>query len=213
MIRRRRYKMSVDVGGYIEVRTSGTPRWKALESIAIDRADGMLKCLFGGSSGYIFPPIAPGRTALPPDASTAVLRRFRPTSSPTDEETSLEGWITWAEIAAIAWEKPEVIGYNGYIRTKHGQLVPDLGHTDWPERERLQEVRRHRERLQEVLDQLGGWPEGSDDVEVDGVIYQRVLRSRHEVMSEDWRLLFAKMKKLATQYGPEGVRLVVWLVA
>jgi hypothetical protein len=66
--------------------------------------------------------------------------------------------------------------------------------------------------LHQLLDQLGGWPEGTDDLEVDGVIYQRVLRSRREVMSEDWQLLFAKMKKLATQYGPEGVRIIVWLV-
>jgi hypothetical protein len=129
-----------------------------------------------------------------------------------DKEIPLEGWLTWAEIVAIDWEKPEVVGYEGYIRTKRGELVPDLGHTDRPYRERMEEDRRHRERLQEELDQMGGWPEGSDDVEVDGVIYRRELRSRSEVMSEDWRSLFAKMKKTATQYGPEGVRLVVWLV-
>jgi hypothetical protein len=205
--------MGVGVGGYLEVRSPGATPWKALEPIDIDRANGMLKCLFGGSPGYIFPPIAPGRTVPPSDASTAVFSRFRPTGSPTDEETSLEGWITWAEIAAIDWEKPEVIGYNGYIRTEHGQLIPYLGHTDWPHRERQEEVRRHRDRLQEVLDQLGGWPAGSDELEVDGVIYRRELRSRSEVMSEDWRFLFAKMKKLATQYGPDGVRLIVWLVA
>jgi hypothetical protein len=204
--------MGVDVGGYLEVHSPGISVWKALEPITIDRADDMLKCLFGGPTGYIFPPLAPGRTALPPDASPEVFRRFRPTGSPTDGENPLEGWITWAEIAAIDWEKLEVVGYNGYIRTNHGQLIPDPGHTDWPDRERQKEVRRHREQLHEMLDQLSGWPEGTDDLEVDGVIYQRVLRSRSEVMSEDWRLLFAKMQKLATQYGSEGVRIIVWLV-
>jgi hypothetical protein len=205
--------MSVDVVGYLEVRSPGTSVWKALEPIDIDRANGMLKCLFGGASEDIFPPIAPGRTALPPDASPEVFRWFRPTGSPTAEENPLEGWITWAELVVIDWERPEVIGYDGYIRTKRGELIPDRGHTDWPHREREEEARRHQQRLQEVLDQLGGWPEATDDLEVDGVIYRRVLRSRSEVMSEDWQLLFAKMKKLATQYGPDGVRLIVWVVA
>jgi len=205
--------MGVDVEGYLEVRSPGTSIWKALEPITIDRANGMLKCLFGGASGCIFPPIAPGRAALPPDVSPEVLRWFRPMGSPTAEENPLEGWITWAELVVMDWEKPEVIGYDGYVRTKRGELIPDPGHTDWPNRERLQAIQRHRERLDEVLDQLGGWPDGSDDVEVDGVIYRRVLRSRSEAMSEDWRLLFARMKNLATQYGPDGVRLIVWIVA
>jgi hypothetical protein len=210
--KRARENMSIDVGGYIEVRTPGASVWKALEGIDIDRDNGMLRCLFGGASGYIFPPIAPGRTVPPPDASPEVLSRFRHSGSPTDEENSIQGWITWAEIMAIDWEKPEVVGYNGYIRTKRGELVPSLGHTDRPDRERREEVRRQQERLQEVLNQLGGWPEEAEDLEVDGVIYRRVLRSRSEVMSEDWQLLFERMKKLATQYKPEGVRLVVWLV-
>jgi hypothetical protein len=187
--------------------------WKALELIAIDRANGMLRSLFGGASGSIFPPIAPGRAALPSDVAPEVFRRFRSTESSTAEENPLEGWVTWAELVAIDWEKPEVIGYEGYIRAKRGELIPDPGHTDWPKRERLQSVQRRRERRDEALDQLGGWPDGADDVEVDGVIYRRVLRSRGEAMTEDWRLLFAKMEKLATQYGPDGVRLIVWTVA
>jgi len=196
--------MSIDVGGWIEVRipeTAGTAVWNGIERIDsyLDRANGMLECLFGIDRGYHFRPIAPAR-GVPTDASAEVRTEIA-SWSPAEAE-GVE-WITWAEIAAIDWDEQAVSGYERNIRTKHGELIRDPAHY----------TRRARERLEETLDRLGGWPEGSDELEVDGAIYRRLLTSRSMVKSEGWELLFAKLEKLAARYGPDGVRLVVWLVA
>jgi hypothetical protein len=193
--------MSIDVGGWIEVRTPGTPEWKGIERLRsyIDRANGMLECLFGIRSRYGVWPVAPGR-GVPADASPEVRADVAAWSQADVEAVN---WITWAEIASIDWDEQVVSGYRRYIRTKRGALVPDPAH----------DTRRARERLREAADRLGGWPEGSDELEVDGAIYRRELESRGAVKTEDWQLLFAKLEKLAVGYGPDGVRIVVWLVA
>jgi hypothetical protein len=188
--------MSIDVGGWIEVRSPEMPSWKALEGIDIDRVSGMLECLFGEGDRYHFRPIAPGR-GVPDDASPEVRSVL---AVPTD--IGVVGWITWAEIAGIDWNEHAVTGYTRYIRTKHGHLVPD------PSRQHL-----YREPPDEVVGRLGGWPEGADELELDGAVYRRGLVARSEVMSEDWELLFRRLQKLAGTYGPDGVRIVVWLVA
>ena len=199
--------MSIDVGGWIEVRMAGTSAWKGIERINsyTDRANGMLQCLFGLGQTYHFQPIAPAR-GVPADASPEVRRDIATwgeweARNATTGETEVN-WITWAEIAAIDWQEQAVSAYERFIRTKRGQLIRDPAH-GW----------QHRARLAEVLDRQGGWPEGSDELEVDGAIYRRLLVARNTVKSEDWQLLFAHLEKLAAQYGPDGVRLVVWLVA
>lgn len=193
--------MSIDVGGWIEVRTPGIPAWKGIERLDsyIDRDNGMLECLFGKYRGYHFEPIAPGR-GVPADASPEV-REHTATWSERDQEAV--DWIKWAELMAINWNEQAVTGYERFIRTKRGALVVDHAN----------ESRQHRERLEEVLDRMGGWPEDADEIEVDGAIYRRLLVSRGAVKSEDWHLLFHKMEQLAARYGPDGVRIIVWLIA
>lgn len=192
--------MSIDVGGWIEVRPSETAYWKGLERLEgyIDSANGMLDCLFGLGLRYPFRPVASGR-GVRGDASSEVQREV---SAWSEAEATETYWITLAEISAIDWDEQAVSGYEREVRTERGKLMVDTAPNP------------HKwERLEETLDRMGGWPEGSDELEVDGAIYRRILVARSTVKSEDWQLLFRKLESLGGVYGPDGVRLVIWLIA
>ena len=185
--------MGKDINGWVEVRRhyerAKPPfnvQWHGVITVnsLIDRNYDMFSSLFGVTSSFArFSPVAPDR-GLPKDISERASDDYL-----TWECVTGETWISWLEIQAIDWDEEGMDGRpHEYAPDNTGQLVyvgkAAPGPTD-------------------VIEAGNTWQAGES-------VFIVEKTSRREGLRRDWQLLFRLMEALAAEYGPDGVRMVVW---
>jgi hypothetical protein len=177
--------MGVNIHGWVELRPYAASWHGAvrLDAFAPSNYD-MFSCLFGVRPFASFIPIASSR-GLPTDISEAASSDYLEW-----EEVFGESWIMWSDIQKIDWSE-EVLDTRPrcYELTK-GELAF-----------RSKATANDGDNLTEGAT----WTES-------GFVYRVENISRRQVLdgSRDWRLLFHLMETIASEYGSENVRLVVW---
>ncbi|WP_052890913.1 hypothetical protein [Thermogemmatispora carboxidivorans] len=201
--------MGVDITGWIECRQffileSETTPWEPAIRLGFlfhDRNYDAFGCLFGVKNYANFRPVAEGR-GLPTDVSPEVRAAYERWG----DEIFGASWITWAEIKAIDWEEPAELPdarIHCYRRAEDGSLVYE-GKSAW-DRD-FAEVVGHS--LIEGIFGACTWPEGQE-WEIGGKVY-RSVRLRRKDARASWKATFSVMEALASNYGDDGVRMIVW---
>ncbi|WP_126638171.1 hypothetical protein [Embleya hyalina] len=202
--------MGTDISGFLEYRASQDdqePIWYTahdLDSLNGNRDYDAFGCLFGVRNYANFRPLAAGR-GLPTDASAAVSARFGQLTGWYGED-GVHGttWITWAEVKAVDWDE-RAVGpdrrLHEYRRTANGLRL--TGKSSWS-RAFAEAVGLRRGEDRE-------WPEGSEWL-VGDTLYRSVTLRRKDAITEtgEWQPVWKAMETLATPYGDDNVRLVVW---
>ncbi|MER6998156.1 hypothetical protein [Streptomyces sp. NPDC000410] len=122
-------------------------------------------------------------------------------------------YATWADVAAVDWDAPlddEPAWYwvGQWRRDDGGELVLE------------DVVRAPHDVYEAACDTFGGhrllappeWPPGGE-VLLDGIVYRPVFLTARMLAPPDeepWSQVWGTMRELATEYGDENVRLVVW---
>ncbi|MER5206550.1 hypothetical protein [Streptomyces sp. NPDC002825] len=197
--------MGVDIEGVIEVR-EGDGRWRyalGLPDPVLRRDRDAREVLFGYGGGLqVERPLFDHR-GCPDDVSDAV-------PSTCDELNHGHSYATWAEIAAVDWDKPlNDVPDGNHIGVwqpgPDGELV--LGYVHWTPIEVL-----------DAAEELFGedlmppeWPPGGE-VHWNGAVYRPVTYTPRMFVPPDgdWGEVWAAMRDLAATHGGENVRLVVW---
>jgi hypothetical protein len=115
-------------------------------------------------------------------------------------------WISWAEIKAIDWEEPAEqpdARIHWYEQAEDGSLVYK-GKAAW-DRDFAEAVGHS---LIEGVFGARTWPEGQE-WKIKGKIYRSERLRRKDVLSS-WKAAFQVMEALASNYGDDGVRMIVW---
>jgi hypothetical protein len=200
--------MGVDITIWIECRQSfmlagETTPWQAaisLDFLFYGRNYDAFGCLFGVQNYANFRPVAAER-GLPADISPQVKEEHQHWG-----EAFGASWISWAEIKAIDWEEPAALPearIHWYRRAADGSLV-FVGKAAW-DRDCAEAVGHT---LGEEIVGRGTWPEGQE-WEINGKIY-RSEHLRRKNARGSWTVVFAVMEALASNYGDDGVRMIVW---
>ncbi|HLG61180.1 MAG TPA: hypothetical protein VKY19_04550 [Ktedonosporobacter sp.] len=213
--------MGWDITGFIECRQQNTQEpdasWAMIENLYPlyrGRNYDSFGCLFGWKNFAHFRPIARGR-GLPPDVSPEIRNAY----AEAEEYAAGTTWISWSEIKAIDWEEESEQAdsrIHRYERNEQGELVYK-GKAAWS-REFMELVNSQQLEteagtmlsIMEALFVMPTRPEGQQ-WEKGNVVYKAEKLKRKEACS-DWHGVFDAMQKLATTYGDDGVRLVVWFV-
>ena len=165
--------------------------------------------LFGPPMRISAPPLV-GIRGLPPDASQAVMDY-----PPEDPKGQSAGWVSWAELQRISEDTTTHLYSSSSFkewRRSDGSLV-DRWESDSRLAEDLlaEEGAERWEDRQYVYVRTSALDPGTG--ERTAVVVTRFAKLRREaVFGGRWRLLFNIMALLATDVGPDNVRLVAWLV-
>lgn len=195
--------MGTDINGWIEARTRAGARWAGVARLSpiLDRDYDVFGSLFGVQNFAGFSPIAEGR-GMPVDASDEARAEYLGWGD-EDHDAS---WIAATELAAIDWGEragrpdarlhqyePQASGEPRYV-----------GKAGWPGRS--------------VAGATGAGGPGdpipipADGAErrVDGVIYRAETMARIDATNPSFDLVLRWVADLASRYGAENVRMVVW---
>jgi hypothetical protein len=209
--------MGWDITGVIECRqqTAQEAAWIVAEQLYplySGRNYDSFGCLFGMQNYANFRPIAEGR-GLPPD----VAPETREKHTDFGGEAAGTTWISWAEIKAIDWEEESEQAdsrIHRYERNENGELV-FTGKAAWSrefeellDSQRLETETGTLQSIAQALFDPQVWPEGQQ-WEKGNVVF-RAEKLRRKDVCDDWQAVFDRMRELATTYGDDGVRLVVW---
>ncbi|MER5449815.1 hypothetical protein ABT065_29950 [Streptomyces sp. NPDC002764] len=195
--------MGTDIDGAVESR-SADGRWN-IEADLLDfrppRDYDAWECLFGvRGTGDVNRPLFADR-GLPHDVSDPVRE------AAVGDYQHNHTYATWTEVAAVDWDAPLAAGaaWNRAVRAA-------------PEGE---EVVRVTPGVREAAARTFGgdlllappeWPPGGQ-VRVDGAVYRPVTLTARMLAPPDegcWAEVWSVMRELASRYGDEQVRLVVW---
>jgi len=195
--------VGTDISGWVEYQLTGSSSdesmWYPVIRIGClpSRNYDMFGCLFGVRNSAHFKPIAANR-GTPSDVSydaRGELREIADAEPKLRDEFHSYSWIRWAEIKNIDWEEEaEAVDecVHEYRRTADGDLVyvtksrPTLSPEVW-----------------QVLQEEPVW-------EREEKVYKVEKMKRKDALDWEWQLLFDMMKLLATSYGDEHVRMIVW---
>lgn len=217
--------MGTNITGWIEVR--GLSGWLLIAEISalVGRDYDMFASLFGVLNDLEFAPVAAGR-GLPSDMSRDLRKKIvegSEVTGPITHEVAVRvfeskrssyapTWVTWTELQQVNWDdKSKKIDERShrYVLEADGALrfdgfgpylysfFPD--DVDW----------------RSVVTEGMSWSKESareQHIREDprSVIFIAEHMSRKLCLGEDWLMVFKIMEVLATNFGEEGVRLVVW---
>lgn len=198
--------MSTDMYGWVEIRVleANAMHGDVWESEVVvrrlaNREYEVWGWLFGvqGDEGSR-PPIAPSR-GLPADVADMTKTDYAAARSAHPHELHSTTWITWAEIASIDWDERVD---DRMLEYPNGDDSMSLMYAkSW--------FAANREtRWQGYVDELRPgveWMVGEQR-------YRVVRQTRRDLLSPEMALLFQIMELLASRFGPEGVRMVVWFI-
>jgi len=213
--------MGWDIEGFIECRQQNAQSpetgWvvvRNLYPLYRGRNYDAFGCLFGWQNYANFRPIAAGR-GLPQDVSSEVKKRH----DELGKEAAGTTWISWSEIKAIDWEEESEQAdsrIHRYERNEQGELIY-TGKAAWSREfmelangEQLETEAGTMLSIMEALFAKPSRPEGQQ-WEKGNIVYRAEKLKRKDVY-DDWQDVFEAMQELATTYGDDGVRMVVWFV-
>lgn len=212
--------MGWDICGWIECHEKfGERNWVRavdLHFLYQERNYDAFGCLFGWQNYAQFRPIAASR-GFPADVSAQVKGDFMGYGETPGGLT----WVTWAEIKAIDWEEEAEAAdsrIHKYWRAENGELIYqgkavwDRDFAELVESQRMQTEGGIFQSLVEAMVGKATYPEGQQ-WERDGIIFRaEKLKRKESLEGSDWNKVFAEMETLASHYGDDGVRLVVWFI-
>lgn len=191
--------MGTDISGWIEANLPypGTQGWQPVVDLfwLYDTRDyDAFGCFFGIRNYAHFRPIAEGR-GLPHDVSEKVKQEAEKYGDDVFGHT----WISWNDIKQIDWEEKSAHideRVHKYMRNEQGRFYLQ-SKAAW-EKEFAERVGYS----QCLEDQEQEWDLGD-------IVYRREYMKRRDVKSS-WEVVFTVLEHLASRYGDENVRLVVW---
>jgi hypothetical protein len=211
--------MGVDIFGWVEVKPDYydaasdiemVRQWLGIISAGdlLNRKYDAFGCLFGVQNYANFIPVAAARS-IPDNASTAVKQEFA-----EFDEAFGASWVTWAELKALDWSEEAARAdsrIHQYERDAQGHLVY-VGKGAW-NRQFAEQVfaGQIEESMRAAILRPGSLTFPADqEWEIDGKVYRSEKLKRQDVLGDDWPMLFKLMETLASRFGDDGVRLVVW---
>lgn len=197
--------MGTDIHGWVEVYSPDIEMWSAvvdLGSIIGDRNYELFSWLFGVRRRpdirmrWEFEPVAGGR-GLPADASSGARAGYEADIAACPNEYYGCTWITWNEILSIDWDEP----IEDRVMESRRDDPRDWGARSWKS-QFLKQPPASWSGAAEGLQPGKEWEAGDR-------VY-RVFATRRKDVLDEWELIFRLTEVLASKYGGDGVRLVVW---
>jgi hypothetical protein len=180
--------MGCDIHGYIEYRKGG--KWNAALEIDLSRSYDLFGCLFGVRNYANFRPIANSR-GLPKDISEKVKDEI----SMRGENRHSYTFLCYNEILQIDWEEEaESLDERIHIFAPDGTYAMKTGGGTFA----FSSIDVQRLRNGETVTKENGYS------------YRCVKMKRKDAITSGWRKVECFMQTLASRYGNENVRLIVW---
>ncbi|MFF4852467.1 hypothetical protein [Streptomyces sp. NPDC001194] len=199
--------MGTDMHGFIECRDEDDRRWNGAIDIAHlydGRSYAAFGALFGVRDATSFRPLAEYR-GLPADVSPESLAGFASWSP----DAAGASWITWAELAAADWDEAANEVDDCVHEFRRGPEGTWEMHGRNTGLDRFAELARPA--APEALYRAGRtYPDGTEWLDGDRLFRVGRLRRKDAVLDGEWGAVWSVMRTLASRYGDEGVRLVVW---
>ncbi len=185
------------------------PGWVAIVNLhhLIDNSTSLSYGPLFGLHAYVkepwaFTPLADNR-GLPDDVSEDMRRTVQDAQADDPGGGVLSpSWLTWSELKGIDWEEESTERYPICYQRLPDESERRVGLASRPGEAEPALLAAFANPEAQVIGQQWETPEGT--------IYRIEHPRRRDTVSQNWWLAFALMEQLATQFGDDGVRAVVF---